>query len=37
MGEGCTGQRVRSLAYFYSHEWGGSLLKANGGKHFEKR
>ena len=37
MGEGCIGQRVKSLAYFYSYEWGGSLLKAIGGKHFEKR
>ena len=37
MVEGRAGERVKSLAYFYYYGWGGSLLNAIGGKHFEKR
>ena len=37
MGERCVGERVKSLAYFYYYGWGGSLLNAIVGKHFEKR
>ena len=37
MGEGCVGEKMKSLAYFYYYGWGRSLQNAIGGKHFEKR